>query len=60
MTKSIVISGCVKIPDGRIACVRERINNQYKVQVRRKTSAFHQFYFFEAKGLTPVDCPKAG
>lgn len=38
MTKSIVIGGCVKIPDGRIARVRERINNQYKVRVRRQTT----------------------
>lgn len=58
MTKSILIGGCVKIPDGRIARVRERTNNQYKVRVRRKTSASHQFLFFEAKELTPVDCPK--
>jgi hypothetical protein len=58
MTKSIVIGGCVKIPDGRIARVRERINNQYRVRVRRQTSASHQFLFFKTKELTPVDCPK--
>ncbi len=58
MTKPIVIGGCVKIPDGRIARVRERIKNQYKVRVRRKTSLSHQFLYFNAKELKPVDCPK--
>ena len=58
MTKSIVIGGCVKIPDGRIARVREKMNNQFKVRVLRKTSVSHQFMFFDAKELTSVDCPK--
>ena len=58
MTKTIVIGGCVQIPDGRIARVREKVNNRYKVRARRKTSVSHQFLFFEAKELKPVDCPK--
>jgi hypothetical protein len=58
MTKSIVIGGCVKIPDGRIGRVRERINNRYKVRVRRKSSASHQFLSFDAAELKPIDCPK--
>ena len=58
MTKLIVIGGCVKIPDGRIARVREKINSLYKVRVRRKTGTSHQFLFFAAKDLVPVDCPK--
>jgi hypothetical protein len=58
MTKSIVLGGCVKIPDGRVARVREKIGNQYKVRVRRKTSKSHQFLIFDAHELTPVDCPK--
>lgn len=58
MTKSIIIGGCVKIPDGRIGRVREKVNNQYKVRVRRKTSVSHQFLSFDAKDLKPVDCPK--
>lgn len=58
MSKSIVIGGCVKIPDGRIARVREKVNHQYKVRVRRKTSTSHQFLFFEANDLQPVECPK--
>jgi len=58
MTKSFVIGGCVKIPDGRIGRVREKINNRYKVRVRRKTSSSHQFLFFDAHELSSVDCPK--
>ncbi len=58
MTESIVIGGCVKIPDGRIARVREKIKNQYKVRVRRQTSPSHQFLFFEANELIPIACPK--
>lgn len=58
MSKSIVIGGCVKIPDGRIARVREKVKNQYKVRVRRKTSVSHQFLLFSPEELTPVACPK--
>jgi hypothetical protein len=58
MTRSIVINGCVKIPDGRIGRVREKIGNKYKVRVRRKTSSSHQFLFFQARELQKVECPK--
>lgn len=58
MSKLIDIGGCVEIPDGRIGRVREKVNNQYKVRVRRKTSASHQFLSFDANDLKPVDCPK--
>lgn len=58
MPKSIVIGDCVKIPDGRIGRVREKIDRQYKVRVRRKTSASHQFLFFDKDELAVVDCPK--
>lgn len=54
----IIIGGCVKIPDGRIARVREKKGNQYKVRVRRMTSTSHQFLFYDASDLTPVPCPK--
>ena len=54
----IVIGGCVKIPDGRIGRVREKIDQQYKVRVRRKTSLSHQFLLFNAKDLQPIVCPK--
>ncbi len=58
MTKSIVIGGCVRIPDGRIGRVREKINDQYKVRVRRKTGLSHQFLLFNTRELKPVACPK--
>lgn len=58
MTKSIIMGGCVKIPDGRIGRVREKVHNQYKIRVRRKTSPSHQFLFFAAKDLKSVPCPK--
>lgn len=58
MAKTIVIGGCVKIPDGRIARVRKKIGRKYRVRVRRKTSSTHQFLQFEANKLRPVACPK--
>lgn len=58
VTKSIVLGGCVKIPDGRVARVREKIGKKYKVRVRRTTSKSHQFLIFDIHELTPVDCPK--
>ena len=33
-------------------------DSQYRVRVRRTTSATHQFLMFAAKDLQPVDCPK--
>ena len=58
MTKSIQIGGCVKIPDGRIARVREKKGRKIKVRVRRNTSTTHQFLTFDAHQLKPVACPK--
>lgn len=58
MSKLIVIGGCVKIPDGRIGRIREKVSNQYKVRVRRKTGISHQFLFFKRNELKPVTCPK--
>lgn len=49
---------CVRIPDGRVARVRESNDEQVKVRVRRKTSKTHQFLVFAESDLTPVDCPK--
>jgi hypothetical protein len=48
----------VKVPDGRIARVRERVADKYKVRVRRKTSKSHQFLTFARHDLEGVDCPK--
>jgi hypothetical protein len=51
---------CVKIPDGRIARVRDDnvSKNEYRVRVRRKNSKNHQFLKFAKKELTKVQCPK--
>ena len=48
---------CVRIPDGRIARVRERSGGKYKVRVRRATSETHQFLWFSPDELEPVACP---
>jgi len=40
MTKVINSGDCVKIPDGRIARVRNISQNEYRVRVRRKESNF--------------------
>jgi hypothetical protein len=49
---------CVKIPDGRIARVRDNDKDVYRVRVRRKTSHTHQFLTFHKKDLSKVPCPK--
>ena len=53
----IVVGGCVKIPDGRIARVRKKVGNHYVVRVRRKSSKTHQFLTLPAHELRPVPCP---
>lgn len=58
MAKTIQIGGCVKIPDGRVARVRQKLGSKYKVRVKRKTSDTHQFLTLDAKELKPVPCPK--
>ncbi len=58
MTRSIKPGDCVKIPDGRIARVREVSEGKYRVRVRRKTSETHQFLRFSRQELKPVDCPQ--
>lgn len=54
---SIQQGDCVKIPDGRIGRVREVIQHQYKIRVRRKTSVSHQFLLYSKNHLTLVPCP---
>jgi hypothetical protein len=49
---------CVKIPDGRIARVREISAGLCRVRVRRTSSNTHQFLFFRTRELEWVDCPK--
>ena len=54
---SIENGDCVRIPDGRIARLREASGGKYKVRVRRAASATHQFLWFPADELKPVECP---
>ena len=58
MPKDIKPGDCVKIPDGRIARVRDRIEGVYRVRVRRITSQTHQFLELHKEDLTKVECPK--
>lgn len=48
---------CVKIPDGRIARVRDEADRMVRVRVRRKTSKSHTFLELRGGDLTVVDCP---
>lgn len=56
--KRLEVGVCVKIPDGRIGRIREKVGEKYKVRVRRKTSQTHQFLMFSKEQLEIVDCPK--
>jgi hypothetical protein len=57
MSPEINPGDCVKIPDGRIARVRDAANGVYRVRVRRKTSQTHQFLEFQKQDLVGVACP---
>lgn len=58
MAASIKIGDCVRLPDGRIARVRDRTGGKVKVRVRRKTSRTHQFLVVAAGELERIQCPK--
>lgn len=58
MVRAFQEGDCVRLPDGRIGRVRGISGGRYRVRVRRKTSATHQFLLFAAKELKRVDCPK--
>jgi ribosomal protein L21E len=58
MPKSLSKGDCVKIPDGRIGRLREKIGSSYKVRVRRLTSKSHQFLMFSPSKLKKAPCPK--
>jgi hypothetical protein len=58
MARAFQEGDCVRLPDGRIGRVRGVSGGRYRVRVRRKTSATHQFLLFAAKELKRVDCPK--
>ncbi len=49
---------CVKLPDGRMARVREMRGSIVRVRVRRKTSKTHQFLDLPLKDLIKAPCPK--
>ena len=58
MPKNIRPGDCVKLPDGRIARVRDVVKGTVRVRVRRKTSKTHQFLTVRQAELTRVACPK--
>ena len=58
MAKAWRMGDCVRLPDGRIGRVRARSGRQYRVRVRRTTSATHQFLTFAAKDLARAACPR--
>ena len=58
MARKFSVGDCVRIPDGRIGRVRE-VGKRYRVRVRRKTSATHQFLVLSASDLRKVDCPQS-
>ena len=58
MTESLREGDCVRIPGGRIGRVRDVTGTEYRIRVRRTTSATHQFLMFAANDLQPVECPK--
>jgi hypothetical protein len=58
MPKNIRPGDCVKLPDGRVARVRDAAKGEYRVRVRRKTSKTHQFLKFPAGRLRKVACPQ--
>ena len=48
---------CVQLPDGRVGRVRDRVDDGYRVRVRRVTSKTHQFLVLGARELRRVACP---
>ena len=57
MVAGIRNGDCVQLPDGRIGRVRAREGKLYKIRVRRKTSATHQFLMCDGRSLSLVACP---
>jgi hypothetical protein len=58
MAKAWRMGDCVRLPDGRIGRVRAKSGGQYRVRVRRTTSATHQFLTLAAKDLERAVCPR--
>jgi hypothetical protein len=55
--RPLTLGDCVRIPDGRVGRVRERVGKMIRVRVRRTTSATDQFVLFRAGDLARVQCP---
>ena len=58
MAASIQPGDCVRLPDGRVARVRDAEDGKWRVRVRRQTTQTHQFLRFSAAELEKVECPK--
>jgi hypothetical protein len=58
MPATIREGDCVRIPDGRIARVREETGGALRVRVKRRTSDTHQFVLIAAHDLEPIECPR--
>lgn len=57
MAASIQPGDCVRLPDGRVARVRDAEGGKWRVRVRRQTTQTHQFLRFSADELEKVECP---
>ena len=57
MSRRFDVGDCVRVPDGRVGRVRAVEAGRYRVRVRRRTSATHQFLRLPAGKLTRVQCP---
>ena len=58
MPASFQPGDCVRLPDGRVARVRDTENGKWRVRVRRQSSKTHQFLRFRPDELERVECPK--
>ncbi len=58
MATAVRPGDCVRIPDGRVARVRDVSHGRCRVRVRRKTSRANQFLTSAVDDLERVECPK--
>ncbi len=58
MAAKFSVGDCVRVPDGRIGRVRARVALQWRVRVRRTTSASNQFLVLPPSRLRHVPTPK--
>jgi len=58
MAAPIQPGDCVRLPDGRVARVRDAGGGKWRVRVRRLTGKTHQFLRFSTDELERVECPK--